>query len=142
MRGGRVKIVSSDGEMNAHLYSNRQNYSFGGYMIVSMNSFLEMRRLKLSAREREVMDYLMLHIEYLNAAVGIKTGNIAIELGTSDQMVSRCLTKLERSELILRSTPGCIYLNPNYWFKGNPQQQKAAVFKWHQKKAGKVIHTA
>ncbi|GAB5860960.1 hypothetical protein JMUB7545_27770 [Staphylococcus aureus] len=35
----------------------RQNYSFGGYMIVSMNSFLEMRRLKLSAREREAVSY-------------------------------------------------------------------------------------
>lgn len=142
MRAQNVKVTSKAfGEVSAKLYTPAKKwYTFGGFMVVSMASLLEIRRLKLSARDREVLDCLMLHVEFGNAAVGLSSTEIAAELGTSVSLVSRCLTKMEDCDLIERGSRGVVYMNPNFWFKGTAEEQGSAVFRWHQRKAQAFKH--
>lgn len=107
-------------------------------MVVSMNAFVEMRRLRLSGREREVLDYLMLNVEFGNVAVGISYKSMAGDLKSSVQVMRRTVARLENVNLIERKCVGVIYLNPNFWFKGTPEDQRSAVFKWHKLRMEKI----
>jgi predicted transcriptional regulator len=102
-------------------------------MIVSMKSFEVVRDARLSGRDREVLDYLLLHVEFGNVSVDLSTQEMALVLGTSAPVVSRSLLKLESSGLIDRGQRGVVHMNPELWFKGGAKEQAAAVFKWHQR---------
>lgn len=130
-----VTIVSDDhGPRRGKIVREQEFYTFGGYMVVSMNAFLEIRKHKLSAKERELLDYLMLHVEFGNVCVDFHREVCATELETAGSAISRSLSRLEKCELVSRGRRGVIYLNPNFWFKGSVSDQKKAVFKWHKGK--------
>lgn len=133
---GHTKITVSKRKghstVGTMLWQN-DSYTFGGFVLYSFQGIMDVRRMGLTGRERDLMDTILLKVEHNNLAPGVFWNDIAFEFKVGPHLIRRMAARLHNLGLIDKSSRGAVYVNPNYWFKGSAKEQKQAVFKWHKR---------
>lgn len=112
-------------------------YDFkGGFMVVGLDTFKLLIRCNLPKDAHHVFYWLLGHGEYRNTVTDVTHARISADCGGIHQSrVSRMLTLLESADLVQRGhSRSILFLNPRFYFRGKPIEQKQACDDWDQLK--------
>lgn len=115
------------------IQTRRRDYFISGegtYVITFTELHRFLYRTRLTVEATAILNWMLAHIEHKNLVVGVTSQNITADTGILQPNISRSLKKLTDLGIVRRADRGEYRLNPRYFFKGKPSEQKESVKQW------------
>lgn len=130
----------TDGFGNTYSFYRKRGEQFDfeelPYVLTSIGLYKFCYQHRVRGEARNVLDWLVAHIETDNIVMEAVQHLIAAETGIYQSNICNAMNKLEKMGLILRGKgAGQVWLNPRLIFIGQPQDQKRCVKKWDERRA-------
>jgi hypothetical protein len=115
------------------IQTRRRDYFISGegtYVITFTELHRFLYRNRLTTEATAILNWMLAHIDHKNLVGGVTSQNITADTGILQPNISRSLKKLTDLDIIRRKDRSEFWLNPRYFFKGKPSEQKEAVKQW------------